>query len=126
MPDTFETFETNVTKTKSLIEIHDIVKNTKKPNFLKARIPVMSQLKVEVWQELLKDYWDQQLLQLLRFGFPLNFNRNCPLHCEDGNHSSATQFPNDVDTYIKEESSYGAILGLFPKNPIKMHTHQPL
>ena len=34
------TFETDVTKTNSFIEIHEIVKNTKKPNFLKARIPV--------------------------------------------------------------------------------------
>ena len=117
------TLETNGTKTKSFIEIYDIVKNTKKPNFLKARIPVTSQLKVEVLQELVKDYWDQQLSQLLRFRFPLDFNRNCPFHCEGGNHSSATQFPNDVDAYIKEESRYGAILGPFAENPIKMHTH---
>ena len=75
----------------------------------------MLQLKVEVWQELLKDYWNQQLLQLLRFGFPLDFNKNSPLHCEEGNHSSATQFPNDVYTYVKEESTYGAILGPFAR-----------
>ena len=34
---------------------------------MQAHIPVTSQLNVEVWQELLKDYWDQQLLQLLSF-----------------------------------------------------------
>ena len=50
-------------------------------NFLKATY-VMSQLNVEVWQAPMKDYWDQQLLQLLRFGFPLDFNRNGPLHLE--------------------------------------------
>ena len=64
------TFETNVIDTNNLIEIHEIVRRTKKPNFMQARIPVTSQLNVEVWQELLKDYWDQQLL--LRFGFPLD------------------------------------------------------
>ena len=26
-----------------------------------------------------KDYWDQQLLELIEFGFPLGFNRNCKL-----------------------------------------------
>ena len=41
------------------------------------------------------------------------------MHCEGGNHSSATQFPNDVDAYIKEESNYGAILGPFAENLIK-------
>ena len=67
MPDTSET---NVIDTNNLIEIHKIVRQTKKPNFMQARIPVTSQLNVEVWQ----------LLQLLRFGFPLDFNRNGQLH----------------------------------------------
>ena len=66
----------------------------------------MSQLNVAVWQDVLKDYWDQQLLQ---FGFPLDFNRACPLHHDMGNHSSANEFP--VDTYIDEEWRCGAILG---------------
>ena len=113
------TFDTNVIDTNNLIEIHEIVRKTKKPNFMQARIPVTSQLNVEVWQELLKDYWNQQLLQLLRFGFPLDFNRNGQLQCEGGNHSSATQYPKDVDAYIQEESSYGAILGPFKENSIK-------
>ena len=86
---------------------------------MQARIPITSQLNVEVWEELLKDYWDQQLLQLLRFGFPLDFNRKGQLHCEGGNHSSATQYPKDVDAYIQEETSYGAILCPFKENPIK-------
>ena len=54
----------------------------------------------------------------MEFGFPLDFNRNCPLRCDNKNHSSATEYPNDVEAYIKEESDYQAILGPFPKNPI--------
>ena len=77
-----------------------------------------SQLNVEVWQSLLKDYWDHQLLQLLQFGFPLDFNRACPLHHDMGNHSSANEFPADVEAYIDEECRYGAILGPFHVNPI--------
>ena len=115
----------NVRHTENLIEIHEIVKNTKKPNFMQARIPVTSQLNVEVWQELLKDYWDQQLLQLLRFGFPLDFNRNSQLHCEGGNHSSAIQYPKDVEAYIQEETSYGGILGPFKENPIESSHTSP-
>ena len=115
MPDTLQI---NAIDTNDLIEIHKIVRQTKKPNYMQARIPVTSQLKVEVWQELLKDYWDQQLLQLLRFGFPLDFNRNLQLHYEGGNHSSAIQYSKDVDAYIQEETSYGAILGPFKENPI--------
>ena len=117
-----KTLACNNLNNKSLIEVHHIVRKTGKPNFLGARIPVTLQLKVEVWQDLLKDYWDQQLLQLLRFGFPLDFNRNCPLENAIGNHASATQFPGDVYAYVEKESKYGALLGPFKENPIA-HSH---
>ena len=97
---------------------HALVKATGKPNYMEARLPVPSQLNVDTWKSLLTDYWDQQLLQLLEFGFPLDFNRNCPLRCDNKNHSSAIQYPNDVEAYIKEETEHQAILGPFSKNPI--------
>ena len=49
----------------SPIQMHEIVKKTGKPNFLQARLPVAPQLHVDKWKSLLKDYLDQQLLQLL-------------------------------------------------------------
>ena len=38
------------------------------------------------------------------------------------NHTSATQFPGDVDAYIKKESKYGALLGPLKENHIA-HSH---
>ena len=96
----------------SLIDAHYVIRHTGKPNFLGARIPVTSQLNVDKWEELLQGYWDQQLLQLLRFGFPLDFNRSCPLQNEEGNHTSAIQFPLDVDAYIEEECRYWPIVAI--------------
>ena len=61
----------------------------------------------------------KKLLQLLQFGFPLDFNRCCPLKHEVGNHSSADEFPSDVDAYIEEECKFGALLGPFDLNPIE-------
>ena len=88
---------------------------------IQARIPVSSQLNVIVWKNALNNYWDQQLLQLIEFGFPLDFNRNCVLNHEEGNHSSATEFPSDVDAYLQEECSFNAILGPFESNPRGSH-----
>ena len=68
--------------------MHEIVKATKKPNYMEARLPVNSQLKVDTWKSHLQGYWDKQLLQLIEFGFPLDFNRSCPLIHESGNHKS--------------------------------------
>ena len=109
----------------SPIEMHKIVKETGKPNFLRVRLPVTSQLNVDRWKILLKDYWDQQLLQLLQFGFPLDFNRCCPLKHEVGNHSSANEFPADIDAYIEEECKFGALLDLFDVNPIENAHNSP-
>ena len=102
----------------SLLEAHQVVKLTGKPKFLQARIPIKSQLNVKVWEKALEGYWDRQLLELIKFGFPLDFNRACSPGQYTGNHSSANDFPNDIEAYL-EELSYGAILGPFDKNPIK-------
>ena len=103
---------------RSVFNIHALVRATGVPNYMQARIPVSSQLNVNVWKNALSNYWDQQLLQLIEFGFPLDFNRNCVLNHEEGNHSSATEFPSDVDSYLQEECSFNAILGPFESNPI--------
>ena len=86
---------------------------------MQARIPVKSQLNVSAWKAELTDYWDQQLLQLLEFGFPLDFNRQCPLKFEGNNHASAIQHPSDIEAYLQEECQFGAILGPFKENPIQ-------
>ena len=100
------------------IEMHYAVRRTNKPNFMLARIPVRSQLNVEAWCEHLGEYWDQQLLQLIRFGFPLDFNRACNITNEPGNHKSAVDYPKDINAYIAEEKQYDAIIGPFNENPI--------
>ena len=62
-----------------LNELHQKVKQTKVPNYIGARIPVDNQLNIDEWKCLLADYWDQQLLKFLEFGFPVGFHRDCLL-----------------------------------------------
>ena len=100
------------------LEMHAMVKATKKPNYMQARLPVNSQLKVDAWKRHLNGYWDEQLVHLIEYGFPLDFNRNCPLINETANHKSATDFPSDIDAYIEEELKYDALLGPFKQHPI--------
>ena len=57
-------------------------------------------------------------MQLIQFGFPLNFNRACHLRNEIGNHRSAVDHPSDVDAYIAEEKKYDNILGPYDVKPI--------
>ena len=103
-------------------EAHSIIKESGTPNFLQCRIPLKTQLCIEKWENVLclplKGYWDAQLIDLLRFGFPLDYDRNSVLQCNSKNHSSASEFPQDIEAYLKEEVQFGAILGPFHTDPI--------
>ena len=107
------------------LKLHKRVKESGALNFLKSCIPVRSQLNIEQWQQELQGYWDVQLLDLLRFGFPLDFNRNASLKCEHKNHTSSVQYPEDVQVYLNEELKYGAIIGPFASTPISGHHISP-
>ena len=99
------------------IKAHNIVANSGKPNFQQARVKVDSQLHIDEWQKQLQGYWDTQLIDLLRFGFPLDFNRMSPLRWEGNNHKSAIDYPKDIEAYLAEEKSFNAIVGPFKDHP---------
>ena len=100
------------------IETHKIVAGYGKPNYLGARIKVDTQLNLQMWYQELRDYWDQQLLDFLTFGFPLDFNRNAPLHWEGENHKSALEYPNYIEAYLKD-AQFKAIVSPFEQHPCK-------
>ena len=68
----------------------------------------------------MSNYWDRQLCDLLEFGCPLNFDRNCVLNSTDVNHTSAIpEFP--AYQIIQEEIDHNAMLGPFDSKPKHMH-----
>ena len=54
------------------IEAHLLIKATKMPNYMKCHISVQSGLNIKAWRVHLSNYWDQQLCDLLEFGFLLD------------------------------------------------------
>ena len=86
---------------------------------MKCQIQIQSQLKSDVWQKYLTSYWDSQLVLLLRYGFPLDFDHKSPLESVEENHSSANQYKKYVQAYLNEEKEFGAMLGPFKNLPIE-------
>ena len=109
--------------TADLLDIHDHVKSTGNFNFMDAQISVPSQLRVDRWDSYLKDYWDDQLKFLIRYGFPIDFNNKILLSSEENNHSSATEFPDLVTKYFHDEGRFGAILSPFSTHPSRTSTY---
>ena len=66
-------------------------------------------------------YWDQQLIDLIQYGFPLDFDRNCILGQTLENYTSANDYVSHVTKYIEEELKFGAMIGPFDKKPCTLH-----
>ena len=73
----------------SILQAHALVKNSGTHSYLKCRIPVNSHLNIDRWAYYLRNYWDQQIVDLLHYGFPLDFVRSSPLTPTYNNHTSA-------------------------------------
>ena len=104
-----------------IIEAHKLIRASGLPIFLGQRIPVNSDLNIPSWRKHLCDYCDQQLVDLIQYGFPLDFDRNLDLFSIFKNHASAVEFASHVDEYIKEELHHGALLGLLDHPPFDIH-----
>ena len=100
------------------LKIHEIISKSGTYNFLHCQMQVHSELNADVWEQYLDEYWDTQLKYLIRYGFPLDFNKSIQLSYKLGNHGSGNKFPEDIKAYLTEEMEHKAILGPFPSPPI--------
>ena len=106
--------------------LYDAVKSQKQYNFLSSQVIVHSQLKYHEWEKRLGNYWDQQLLYLIKYGFPLDFDTEATLESNHKSHYSAVAFPEDIEKYINEEIEFQAIFGPYDIPPIQNLHVSPL
>ena len=82
---------------------HKVVADSGESNYKSARILVKTNLNLKLWAEILTEYHDPQLLDYLRYGFPLCVNYDTFQHIPSTvNHLSATCFPDDVNIYFQQ------------------------
>lgn len=94
-----------------------IIKDSALPNFMHAKIPVPSGLKVDQWELALHYYHDKQLCMYLRYGWPIGYLHHRPPVAIPVNHKSALEFPDHVSKFIDVELSHHALVGPFTHPP---------
>lgn len=102
------------------IELHNTIWGSGKPNYVGSRIRVPSPLKIDNWRSLLHNYSDEQICDLLEFGFPIGLvepHSNFKCNTSSRNHLGALQFPKDIVRFLGKEYNAGAVLGPFKCNP---------
>jgi hypothetical protein len=78
-------------------------------NFNSYRIPVSSGFNIPKLKKLAAGYWDEQLFELLKYGFPLDVGTGFMPSNNQYNHSSADNYPDHVGNYINKETVAGAL-----------------
>ena len=68
---------------------------------------------------LLINYEDREVVEWLKFGWPINRDESKKLCSVLINHTGAIEFPQEVEEYLKNEVSLGATIGPFRKPPFE-------
>ena len=102
------------------IELFEHINASGSHNFQCCRIPVSS-FNIPLWRELLADYEDVAVVDLLQYGFPLDFDRSRNVSQTDiRNHKGARDYPEFIDQYLQKEREAKRIMGPFRKNPFSV------
>lgn len=90
------------------------------PNRWGARVPIQSHWNLEVWKELLRGYHDAEVVEWMKYGWPVGRLPSLPdPWLASGNHASTAEFPGVIDAYIAKGVADGTILGPFQEWPFE-------
>lgn len=99
------------------------VYDTGQHNHMCARIPLPTHLHISTWSTLLEADQDAVLVDLLQYGFPVNYTKDKSPAIPFTNHHSAKVHATAVEKYILKETSLGATIGPFKTNPLSSPLH---
>jgi hypothetical protein len=89
------------------------------PNFISKTVSIASHINVDLFRELGQGFHDQQIFDLIKYGFLLDLDKSSFIpNLAVTNHGSAIKFPIEVDNYFDEEIRLGSIFGLFTNPPL--------
>ena len=99
--------------------IYSAVRLTGVPNFMSAKIPVPSGLKISHWKELLIGYHDYEMLSYLEYGWPVDYAVNRIPTATLRNHKEQIDNSPHIEKYISTELKHNAIIGPFMNTPFE-------
>ena len=113
-------------RTLALINTHFAVKATGLPNYKSAKIPLPTSFNFPFLEKQLKDYHDKDVIQFLKFGFPVDCTPVDPDPGMPANHKGAIEFKREVESALHQEVLKGGCLGPFMSSPFTSPRFSPL
>ena len=90
------------------------------PNYRGEKIELPSHLNTQIWEEKLMGYEDKEVVDFLKYGFPVGYSRSMLPVSEIKNHSGANLYPDYIDNYVRKEVDEGLMLGPLYSNPLQV------
>ena len=99
-------------KVEDIVNANEIIRKSGKPNAFCARIPIFTTVNLDYLHNSLIDYEDTELIEFLKFGWPVNFEGE-PLNHIPKNHASATNNPGHIVTFLRKAEALQSVIGPF-------------
>ena len=115
--------------TDDFIRAHKAVKESKKFNFVGCKIPIPTTIKYDWLEASLGNEVspkETRVLNLIKYGMPVNCKENFGINKLQKNHFSALSHKDAVDDYINKNVKSQAMLGPFKVAPISDLCFSPL
>lgn len=109
------------------VQLAQLIVDSQKYNFEGMKIPLRTRWNTDVFSQLMGEDGDQQVIQFIKYGWPIDRERNLTIPDAKGrNHSGANQFPHAVDKHIQEEIDFDAVVGGFAGKPMEQFATSPI
>ena len=101
------------------VRIIELVTLSGAPNKDCCKIRVNDHWNFDMLDRELSGYKDKEIVELLKYGWPVERSEDIPLEMGGINHEGATKFEEDMDQYIQQEVQAGCTISPFEKIPFK-------
>lgn len=108
------------------MEVNKLIRDSGKSNVQGLRIPIKSAWNFHNLETFLADYSDKEIVDYLRYGWPIGHDGRKTSTTIPKNQLGARQNPQALKEYIAKEQSYGAITEGFGKPPFPHSKISPL
>ena len=93
------------------------VRASKQINAGGCKIPVPTFWNIQLFEELLRGYHDQEIIKFMRYGWPIDCGEVAELHVTPPNQQGARDNPTKLGQYIDAELDRKSVIGPFEANP---------
>ena len=115
--------------TEDFLAAHRLVVESGKHNFEGCQIPIPTAIRYDRLKEALGrsiSPEDERVLELLKYGMPIDCQGNVGSRKQQKNHHSAVSFKEAIEEYLAKNVRTQALLGPFSKAPISDLRYSPL